>query len=110
MTKLTEGFITTSTAAGAEVFSLTSTEEETKHANRIHVHELLNHKTLLTIWLEREKIADAIPLEEIATVSAGFDILLDVDIPVGQTLKGILTDEVAASHGILSGWLEYELK
>ena len=110
MTKLTEGFITTSTASGAEVFSLTSTEEETKHANLIHVQEVLTHKTLLTVWLEREKIADAIPLEEIATVSRGIDIPLDVDIPVGQTLKGVLTDEVAASHGIVSGWLEYELK
>ncbi|GAH81177.1 unnamed protein product [marine sediment metagenome] len=39
MTIYTEGFLTTSTDAGAVAVSLTSTEEEPKHADKIKIED-----------------------------------------------------------------------
>ena len=56
------GVHVTSTVAGATAFELTSTEEEKKTALRLEVNQLVSHGMYLTVWLEREKIVDAIPL------------------------------------------------
>lgn len=109
MTKFTKGINVTSIDAGATAFEITSTEEEKKKAVKLHVTAAITQRTTLTTWLEREKVSDDIPIEILGLISQGYDIPLDIDIPVGQTLKGILTPQVAATHGLLHGWIEYEI-
>lgn len=110
MTKFTKGIDVTSTDAGATAFEITSTEEEKKKANVIHVTAAISQRTTLTVWLEREKVVDDVPIEILGLISGGYDIPLDIVIPVGQTLKGILTPQEAATHGKVHGWVEYEIE
>lgn len=98
-----------STDAGATAFEITSTEEEKKKVRRIVITDIATQAIAIDITLEREKIVDNLPLEVVADLMPERVIELDVEIPVGQTLKGILTPQTAGSQGYMDAWVEYEI-
>ena len=98
-----------STDAGAEAFAITSTEEEKKKVRRIVITDITTQPIAITVTLEREKICDNIPLEAVADLMPERIIELDIEIPVGQTLKGVITPQTAATQGYIDGWVEYEI-
>lgn len=97
----------TSTNAGTSIFTLTSTEEEKKKALRIVLTDIATNAALLDVNLERDKVVDAIPLEVVADATPERVIELDVEIPIGKTLEGILKPQVADSQAVIDGWVEY---
>lgn len=110
MTVYSKGVQTTSTDAGATAFELTSTEEEKKKALRLEVWQMIAHGAYLTVWLEREKIVDAVPIEEFNDIAPPLVIPLDVEIPVGETLKAELVTETSGSDGVMWGALYYNIE
>lgn len=98
-----------STNAGAEAVTLTSTEEEKKKALRLVYWDVGSNAMLANIWVERERLAENIPLEVLADAMPERVVEIDHEIPVGETLKVILTPQVAGSQGTLDGALEYEI-
>jgi len=110
MVVYSKGIAVTSTNAGATAFEITSTEEEKKKAIELEYTDIGTNAVLLTVWLEREKIIDAVPLEVVADLMPVRKILLDVDIPVGETLIGKLTPQVAGSQGTMDGLVYYNIE
>jgi len=108
MVVYSKGFLVSSSDEGATLFTLTSTDEERKKALRIIYYDVTDEVDL-DVNLEREKIVDGIPIEVIADAMPERVITLDVEIPVGQTLLGLLKSHGAGAPGILSGFLEYEI-
>lgn len=98
-----------STNAGAEVFSITSTEAEKKKVRRLIITDITTHPLLLDVVLERETLVDKLPLEVVADLMPERLIDLDVEIPVGQSLIGIIKPQTAGSQGYLDGWVEFEI-
>lgn len=110
MTVYSKGIHTTSSVAGATAFELTSTEEEKKTAKRIEITQLASHGMYLTVWLEREKIVDALPLEQHDDIAPALVIPLEVEIPVGETLTAKLVTETGTDHGVMWGALYYNIE
>lgn len=110
MTVYSQGLLITSTDAGATAFELTSTEEEKKTANRIEITQITGNGVYLTVWLEREKIVDAIPMEESLDIAPPIVIPLEVAVPVGETLKAELVSESGSAPGVLWGALYYKIE
>ena len=104
-----KGISVTSTDAGAEAFKITSTEEEKKTVKYIEYTDVVTNPVLIDVWLEREKIVDSLPLEAVANAMPERRIELNVEIPVGETLIGKLTPQVAAAHGVLDGAVYYTI-
>ncbi len=98
-----------STAEGKEIFSLTSKEEEKYKVRRVIITDVVNNNVLLDIWLEREKIADNIPLFTINDATPERVVDVDVEIPVGYTFSIKIKDRASGSHGYVVGWVEYEI-
>ncbi len=104
------GIEVTSTNAGAEAFKIKSTEEEKKTANYIEYTDIGTHAVLLTVWLEREKIVDAIPLEVVADLMPVRRIPLNVEIPIGEELLAKVTPQVSGSQGTIDGAVYYTIE
>jgi len=104
------GFVTTSSDEGEEILELTSTEEEKKTALRIEVWDVETHEVFLNVWLDREKIVDAVPFEAAADLAPPRIIPLNVEVPVGQTLLAKLKSETSSEHGIMQGALYYTIE
>lgn len=98
-----------STNAGGTLFEITSTEEEKKKGLRVLITDIDTQPMLLDVIFEREKIVDALPLEVVSDLQPERVIELDVEIPIGQTLTGVLKPQVAGSQGTIDGWVEYEI-
>jgi len=98
-----------STDAGAEIFSLTSTEEERKKLLRMVYTDLANNGVLLDVTMERDTIVDALPIEDVADAMPERIVNIDVEIPVGQTVLGILKPQSAGNQGTIDGFIEYEI-
>jgi len=109
MTIYTKGIKVTTVDAGVEMFSLTSTEEEKKKALRIVYCLAETYEAVMNVHLEREKIAENIPIELLAITAPERVIEIDVEIPVGETLTGTLTPETATEQQVFHGFLEYEI-
>lgn len=105
----TEGFDHASTDAGYTLIEVTSTEEETKKVKKIVNSCLTTNAVLIGVSLEREDIAKDVPWETMICRPPHREINLDIDIPVGQTLKVIAKPQVAGSQGTVVGWIEYEI-
>lgn len=99
----------TSTDEGTEAFSLTSTEEEPKRLLRVVYWDVITNPIYLSIWLERQQIAKDIPLEVVADAMPERVIEVDVMIPLGQVVRGIIKAKTAGSQGTLVGMVEYEI-
>lgn len=110
MTIYTKGItFITSTDEGAEAFTLMSTEEEPKKLLRVVYWDVVTNPLYLSIWLERQQIAKDIPLEVIADATPERVIEVDVVIPLGWMVKGIIKAKTAGSQGTLVGMIEYEI-
>ena len=94
---------------GNIVLQITSTEEEKKKVRRLIITDVNTNPIVLEVWLEREKICDDIPLEVANDIMPERVIDLDVEIPVGQTLKFVLKSQTSGNQGTLDGWVEYEI-
>lgn len=110
MTVYSQGVKTLSTLAGATAFELTSTEEEKKTANRLEISQVMTQGVTLTVWLEREKIVDAIRLAEFPDIAPPIVIPLEVAVPIGETLKAELVNESGSLQGTLWGVLYYSIE
>lgn len=109
MTIYTKGIKVTTVDAGVSMFTLTSTEEEKKKALRIVYCLAETYEATLDVLLEREKIVENVPIELLAITAPERVIELNVEIPVGQTLEGILTPETATEQQPFHGFVEYEI-
>ena len=110
MTVYSIGIEVTSTDTGATAFEITSTEEEKKSVTKLEYIDIGSHPVLLTVWLEREKIVDAIPLEVVADLMPVRTIELNVDIPVGETLIGKLSPQGSGNQGTMDGLVYYNIE
>lgn len=103
------GIEATSTDDGVTAFEITSTEEEKKTVTAVEYTDIGTHPVVLTVWLEREKIVDAIPLAVVADLMPVRTIVLNIEIPVGETLTGKLTPRGSGSQGSMSGLVYYNI-
>ena len=103
------GIAATSTDVGVTAFEITSTEEEKKTVTYLEYTDVTLEPVLLTVWLEREKIVDAIPIEEVTLAMPPRRIELNVEVPVGETLTAKLTPQVSAAQGRMDGWVYYTI-
>lgn len=110
MTVYSQGFKTLSDGDGATAFELTSTEEEKKTALRLEIWQIHAHAAYLTIWLEREKIVDNVPLEQFNDIAPPLVIPLEVKVPVGETLKAELVTIVGSDDATVWGALYYNIE
>ena len=104
------GIAATSTNDGVTAFEITSTEEEKKTVTYLEYTDVTLEPVNLTIWLEREKIVDAVPIEEVTLSMPPRRIELNVEIPVGETLTAKLTPQVSSAHGRMDGWVYYTIE
>lgn len=105
------GIQTASTDAGAVAFEITSTEEEKKKVTFLEYWDIgLLNDIFLTVWLEREKIVDNIPLNLLAGATPVRRIDLDVDIPIGETLTAKLTPQTLGQNATMSGMVYYNIE
>lgn len=109
MPTYTEGFDHASTDAGYELLAISSTEEEPKKVRKIVNSCLATNAVIMSVTLEREDIAKDVPWEVMICRPPHREIMLDIDIPVGQTLKVIAKPQIAGSQGTVTGWAEYEI-
>jgi len=111
MVKYYLGFEHTNTSDDEEtVKNLTSTEEEPKTLNRIVITQRLANDTLLTGYLEREKIIDNVRIETSPENENPYVFNVGLDIPVGQTFTLKLKNQSVGSNGGIVGYFEYEIK
>ena len=99
-----------STDVGTTIAEITSTEEEKKTVKRLEFWDVLADEVLVSAYLERETIVENVPLEVAADISPARVIELDVAIPVGQTLKIVLTPQVLTEHGSIDGLVYYTIE
>jgi len=103
------GFRTTSTNEGVIAFTLTSTEEEKKRMVSVCYTDVLTNALTAEMMLEREYIMQNIHLEVIADATPVREFELNLEIPVGETVKFQIRPLVAGSQGTLVGYYIYEL-
>lgn len=110
MIAYSKGISVTSTNTGAEAFKITSTEEEKKTVRYIEYTDIGTHPVLLSVWLEREKIVDAIPLEVVADLMPVRRIPIEVEVPIGEELLAKLEPQVSGSQGTMDGAVYYNIE
>ena len=109
MVTYTEGFDHASTDTGYTLITITSTEEEKKKVRAVVIAIIAAQSVLLGVTLEREDISKDIPFETLIHRTPFAKIPINLEIPVGQTLKVIAKPQVAGSQGTVTGWVEYEI-
>ena len=98
-----------STDEGKEIFSLTSKEEEKYKVRRIIITDVNTNPLLMEIWVERDRIGEAIPLEIANDIAPERVIDVDVEIPVGYTFSVKIKPQSSGNQGNVRGWVEYEI-
>jgi len=89
------------------VVSITSTEEEKKRIDALLITKDVN-QGIMTTYIEREKIIEDFRTGVI-TESNALVLDLDLDVPVGQTLKITLKNVVVGTNAEIYGAIKYEL-
>ena len=100
---------TNSTDDEENVTTLTSTEEEKKTLKRVVITHRLSNDTLLTAYVEREKVIDNVRIEASPVNSNPYVFDSDIEIPPGETFTLTLKNQSAGSNGGVVGYLEYEI-
>ena len=100
---------TNSTDDEENVTTLTSTEEEKKTLKRVVITHRLANDTLLTAYIEREKVIDNVRIEASPVNSNPYVFDSDIEIPPGETFTLTLKNQSAGSNGGVVGYLEYEI-
>lgn len=105
----TEGFFEKSCDAETKLVDLVSTEEEKKKVLSVFISAVTTEEVYLNVTLERESLIDRMPMPIDAFSEPVWEISVDVEIPVGQTLKVLGLSTNAGTAGIVSGYIQYEI-
>ncbi|UYL65035.1 MAG: hypothetical protein OBKJMPBA_00003 [Methanophagales virus PBV304] len=98
-----------STDDGKTIFTLTSKEEEKYKVRRIVITDVVSNPLIMEIWVERDRIGDAIPLGVASDIAPERVIDLDTEVPVGHTFSVVIKPQNSGSQGSVRGWVEYEI-
>jgi len=98
-----------STDEGKKIFSLISKPEEKYKVRRIVITDVNTNPLLMEIWVERDRIGDAIPLEVANDLAPERAIDLDTEIPEGFEFSVVIKPQNSGSQGSVRGWVEYEI-
>ena len=98
-----------STDEGKKIFSLISKPEEKYKVRRIVITDVNTNPLLMEVWVERDRIGDAIPLEVASDIAPERIIDLDAEIPEGFEFSIIIKPQNSGSQGSVRGWVEYEI-
>ena len=100
---------TNSTDEEETIVTLTSTEVQKKTLKRVVITHRLSNDTLLTAYIEREKVIDNIRIEASPFNDKPYVFDSDIEIPPGETFTLTLKNQSAGSNGGVVGYLEYEI-
>jgi len=98
-----------STDEGKEIFSLTSKEEEKYKVRRVIITDVVSKPLYMELWIERDRIGEAIPLEIVADATPERVIEVDAEIPVGYAFSIKIKPQSSGQQGSVRGWVEYEI-
>ena len=98
-----------STNEGRKIFSLTSKVEEKYKVRRIVITDVVSNPLLMEVWIERDRIGEAIPLEVIADATPERIIDIDAEIPEGHEFSIVIKPQTSGNQGSVRGWVEYEI-
>jgi len=98
-----------STNAGKKIFSLISKVEEKYKVRRIVITDVVSNPLLMEVWIERDRIGEAIPLEVISDATPERIIDVDAEIPEGHEFSVVIKPQVSGNQGSVRGWVEYEI-
>jgi len=98
-----------STNEGKKIFSLTSKAEEKYKVRRILITDVLTNPLFVELWIERDRIGEAIPLPVISDATPERVIDVDAEIPEGYEFSVVIKPQVSGSQGSVRGWVEYEI-
>jgi len=98
-----------STNEGKKIFSLISKPEEKVKVRRIVITDVLSNSLIMEIWVERDRIGEAIPLEVISDATPERIIDIDAEIPEGYEFSVIIKPQTSGNQGSVRGWVEYEI-
>jgi len=98
-----------STNEGKKIFSLTSKVEEKYKVRRIVITDVVSNPLLMELWIERDRIGEAIPLEVISDATPERVIDVDAEIPEGYEFSVVIKPQTSGSQGSVRGWVEYEI-
>jgi len=98
-----------STDEGRKIFSLTSKVEEKYKVRRIVITDVLSHSVFMELWIERDRIGEAIPLTVISDATPERIIDVDAEIPEGHEFSVIIKPQYSGNQGSVIGWVEYEI-
>jgi len=94
---------------GKKIFSLISKPEEKVKVRRIVITDVLSNPLIMEIWVERDRIGEAIPLEVISDATPERIIDVDAEIPEGYEFSVIIKPQTSGNQGSVRGWVEYEI-
>jgi len=100
---------TNSTDEEETIVTLTSTEVQKKTLKRVVITHRLSNDTLLTAYIEREKVIDNIRIEASPFNDKPYVFDSDIEIPPGEMFTLTLKNQSAGSNGGVIGYLEYEI-
>ena len=100
---------TNSTDEEETIVTLTSTEVQKKTLKRVVITHRLSNDTLLTAYIEREKVIDNIRIETSPFNDKPYVFDSDIEIPPGEMFILTLKNQSAGSNGGVIGYLEYEI-
>ena len=98
-----------STNEGKKIFSLISKPEEKVKVRRIVITDVLSNPLIMELWIERDRIGEAIPLEVISDATPERIIDVDAEIPEGYEFSVIIKPQTSGNQGSVRGWIEYEI-
>ena len=98
-----------STNEGTKIFSLISKPEEKVKVRRIVITDVLSNPLIMEIWVERDRIGEAIPLEVISDATPERIIEIDAEIPEGYEFSVVIKPQTSGNQGSVRGWVEYEI-
>ena len=94
---------------GKKIFSLISKVGEKYKVRRIVITDVVSNPLLMELWIERDRIGEAIPLEVIADATPERIIDVDAEIPEGHEFSVIIKPQTSGYQGSVRGWVEYEI-
>ncbi len=94
---------------GRKIFSLISKPEEKVKVRRIVITDVLSNSLIMEIWIERDRIGEAIPLEVISDATPERIIDIDAEIPEGYEFSVVIKPQTSGNQGSVRGWVEYEI-
>jgi len=100
---------TNSTDEEETIVTLTSTEVQKKTLKQVVITHRLSNDTLLTAYIEREKVIDNIRIEASPFNDKPYVFDSDIEIPPGEMFTLTLKNQSAGSNGGVIGYLEYEI-